>query len=339
MEFRGFDLICPACRSNLEKEDVDRLRCIACLRTFPILLGIPDLRLWPDPYVSIEDDRAIGLRLAGECEHLSFPETVEHYYRMTERVPPFQARRFARSLMAATGRAQSQLELWETLAADASGPDALLEIGCGTAALLEIASTRYRKTVGVDIAFRWLVIAGKRLTDARIAVPLVCACAEALPFGDDIFTRVVADSTMEHLRDQHLALHESRRVMRSGAYIFVTTPNRFSLGPDPHTGLWAGSFMPGAVTRAYVRRRGGIPPARRLLSIGALRRVLKQSGFADVRIALPDVTAAQRVSFEATTRVILAIYAKVKRSAPGRIILERIGPLLVAVARKTGGGG
>jgi ubiquinone/menaquinone biosynthesis C-methylase UbiE/uncharacterized protein YbaR (Trm112 family) len=334
MEFHGFDLVCPSCATSLDQEDADSLRCVACPRTFPILLGIPDLRLWPDPYVGFEEDRAIGLRLAQECGHLSFQASVEHYYHMTERVPPFQARRFARSLMAATTRAATQLDLWETLAADSSELAALLEIGCGTAPLLEIASTRYRKTVGIDIAFRWLVLAGKRLADSRVAVPLICACAEAMPFRDGVFTRVVADSAAEHLRDQRRALQECHRVMRGGGYIFVATPNRFSLGPDPHTGLWAGSFMPDALTSAYVRRRRGIPPVRRLLSMRALRHLLKESDFADVRIALPDVAPAQRASFGATTRAVLAIYNRIKRSAPGRIVLERIGPLLLAVARK-----
>ena len=334
MEFHGFDLVCPACGTSLDQEDADSLRCAACPRTFPVLLGIPDLRLWPDPYVGFEEDRAIGLRLAQECGHLSFAASVEHYYRMAEHVPPFQARRFARSLIAATARAASQLDLWEALAADSSERAALLEIGCGTAALLEIAPTRYQKIVGIDIAFRWLVLASKRLADAGVAAPLICACAEALPFRDGVFTRVVADSAVEHLRDQRRALQECRRVMRGGAYIFVATPNQFSLGPDPHTGLWAGSFMPGPFTRAYVRRRGGIPPVRRLLTMRALRSLLKESDFAGVRIALPDVAPAQRASFGVTTRAILAMYSRIKRSAPGRMLLERIGPLLLAVARK-----
>nr|MDP9177007.1 class I SAM-dependent methyltransferase [Gemmatimonadota bacterium] len=208
MEFHGVELVCPACRTNLDQEDADSLRCAACERTFPILLGIPDLRLWPDPYVAFEEDRAIGLRLARECAHLSFPEAVEHYYRMTGRVPPFQARRFARGLTAATARAAAQLDHWETLATDSSERTALLEIGCGTAGLLQIASARYRETAGIDIAFRWLVLAGKRLADAGVAVPLICACAEALPFRDGVFTRVVADSSVEHLRDQRRALQE-----------------------------------------------------------------------------------------------------------------------------------
>jgi ubiquinone/menaquinone biosynthesis C-methylase UbiE/uncharacterized protein YbaR (Trm112 family) len=334
MQFHGVELVCPACRTSLDQEDADRLRCPTCPRTFPILLGIPDLRLWPDPYVAFEEDRATGLRLARECANLSFGDAVEHYYRITGRVPPFQARRFSRSLMAATARAARQIDLWESLAADSSKRAALLEIGCGTAALLQIASARYPETVGIDIAFRWLVLARKRLGEAGVRVPLICACAEALPFRDAVFERVVADSALEHLRDQHCALQECRRVMRGNAHIFVATPNRFSLGPDPHTGLWAGSFLPSALTRVYVRRKGGIPPVRRLLSMRALQSLLEQSGFASVRVALPDVAPAQLASFGVTTRAIVAMYDRIKRSAPGRIILERIGPLLLAVARK-----
>lgn len=333
MEFYGVELVCPVCRTNLDHA-ADTLRCAACPRTFPILLGIPDLRLWPDPYVAFDEDRAIGLRLARECAHLSFPEAVEHYYRTTTRVPPFQARRFARSVIAATARAAGQLDLWESLAADSSGRAALLEIGCGTAALLQIASPRYGKTAGIDVAFRWLVLARKRLADAGVAVPLICACAEALPFRDGAFTRVVADSTVEHLRDQRRAFQECHRVMRANACVFVATPNRFNLGPDPHTGLLAGSFLPDSLTRVYVRRRGGVPPVRRLISARALRGLLKGSGFVDVRIGLPNLAYVDRASLGVSTRTILVMYDWIKRRAAGRILLERIGPLLLAVARK-----
>jgi ubiquinone/menaquinone biosynthesis C-methylase UbiE len=265
---------------------------------------------------------------------MSFSDAVEHYYGMTGRVPPFQARRFARSLMAAPARAAAQIDLWENAAAHSSERGSLLDVGCGTAALLQVASARYRKTVGIDIAFRWMVLARKRLADAGVEVPLICACAEALPFHESAFTRVVADSSLEHMRDQLRALQECHRVMRANTYIFVATPNRYSLGPDPHTGLWAGSIMPGALTRAYVRRRGGIPPQRRLLSIGALRVMLKETGFADVAISLPDVASEQVASFGVTTRAMLAVYRLIKRTLPGRMVLERIGPLFLAVARK-----
>jgi SAM-dependent methyltransferase len=332
MDFHGANLVCPACRTDLEQRQIE-LRCAACGRTFPVLLGIPDLRLWPDPYIDFDEDRAKGMRLAEECAHLSFPDAVEHYYQITSRVPPFQARRFARSLMAATARAAAQLDQWESLVKE-SEPGPLLEIGCGTAPLLQVATARYPSVVGVDVAFRWLVLAQKRLADAGVTVPLICADAEALPFRNARFARVVADSALEHLRDQPLALQECVRVMTGGAHLFIATPNRFSVGPDPHTGLPAGSFMPGALTRAYVRRKGGIPPIRRLLSVGELRSLLLRSGLDSVRIALPDIPAAQRAAFGGSTRALLTVYEQVRRSAPGRLLLERIGPILLAVGRK-----
>jgi SAM-dependent methyltransferase len=335
MDFQGVNVVCPACHADLARQD-DSLHCARCACSYPVLHGIADLRLWPDPYISLEEDRAKGLRLARESEQLSFRDAVEHYYRITTQVPPFQATRFARSLMAAPARADAQLGQWQHMSEPITSDAFLLEIGCGTAPLLQVAAPRMARVVGVDVAFRWLVLARKRLSDAGVSVPLICACAEALPFADSLFTHVVLDSALENVRDQPLTLRECARVLRAGGHIFVATPNRASLGPDPHTGLPAGGLLPAAVTRAYVRRKGGVAPVRRLLTAGGVRRLLRASGFDQgVRIAVPDLAPAQLAGFGAGTRALLGIYRQVKRTRPGRMLLERIGPLLLAVARKS----
>ena len=54
--------VCPACRGPVARE-ADAYVCAACPRRYPIVLGIPDFRLRPDPWISIEDDRAKGVAL------------------------------------------------------------------------------------------------------------------------------------------------------------------------------------------------------------------------------------------------------------------------------------
>lgn len=331
MEFRGLELVCPACHGELQRTADEALRCEQCGRIYPVLLGIPDLRLWADPYIGIEEDRAKGVRLAAECEGLDFADAVQHYYEITEAVPPFQARRFTRSLLAAAGRAAFTLERWE---ARPPAGARLVEIGCGTAPLLHAAASRYAQVVGVDIAFRWLVMARKRLDDAGLEVPLICACAEALPFADGGYDRVVADSTIEHLRDQRLALDECWRALRPGGRLFLTTPNRRSLGPDPHVGLPAGGWLPDRVIEAYVRRKGGVPPRRQLLSAAELRTLLERAEFDVEQIRAPDVPDAQRAGFGIAGRIAIDAYRLMKRLPLGAALLVQIGPLLDAVAHK-----
>ncbi|MCI0437049.1 MAG: methyltransferase domain-containing protein [Gemmatimonadetes bacterium] len=337
MKYHGIDIVCPACRADLELRGDWRdgdLRCSACQRRYPILAGIPDLRLWPDPYIGFEQDRLKGLMLDEHCDALDFAAAVRFYYNVTEKVPPFQATRFARSLMVAAARARHSLETWETAAPEATRGMALLEIGCGTAALLISAAGRYGSVVGIDVAFRWLVLARRRLKDAGVEAPLLCACAEALPFPDRSFDRIVADSTIEHVRDAHATLDECARVARAGAGLFVATPNRFSLGPDPHAGLPAGGYLPDAVIAAYVRVKGGIPPRRRLWSGRGLHRALERHGFSIVQLGAPVIPRAQLEGFGRVARAGASVYNLVRRVPPGRLLLDRIGPLIHAVAKR-----
>ncbi|MGH9859878.1 MAG: methyltransferase domain-containing protein [Candidatus Acidiferrales bacterium] len=333
-------LCCPFCRGDLSQPDAHQLQCLACRRKFPVVLDIPDLRVAPDPYIGFDEERAKVEKLAARFADFDFEGFVDFYYGITSVVPPKHAQQYKRGLMVGVARAESWLQAWEselrhsTASPATAEPQAsLLEIGCGTGPLL-VAAKNYAARIGVDIALRWLVVAKKRLEQARLGVPLVCACAEALPFRDGTFDRVVCDSALEHFRDPREALAQMHRVMRPHAALFIATPNRFSIGPDPQTGIPAGSLLPDAWTAAIVTRQGGIPPKRRLLSAGTLCKLLADAGFRDIRLFLPAIPAAQRAHFSALMRAAIAAYDLARRAPFSRHLLRLIGPLFQAVARK-----
>jgi SAM-dependent methyltransferase len=330
MRFRGVDVVCPACKGGLSETGAG-LRCGACERTYPVLLGIPDLRVLPDPYIAMDKDRAKGASLAEATAGLPFDQALDRYYATTPEVPPVQARLFKRSVLSAQPRARERLSMWEPSAHGG----ALLEIGCGTGPLLLAARDRYDTVAGIDIAFRWLVAGQARLREAGASeLPVLCACAEGLPFPDASFDRVAMDSSVECFQDQRMALREAFRVLRPGGRIFVTTPSRTSVGPDPHTGIPFGSLLPDRVTAAWVRRGGGIPPYRHLLSRRQLHDMLRDAGFEDVRIALPDIPRGQRDALGGFARVLVDAYHVAKRLPVARAVLLRIGPLLDATATR-----
>ena len=332
MDFKGVEICCPHCRGELRRPREEELICVRCERRYPVVLDIPDLRIFPDPYIGFEEERAKVRRLVERFPQLRFEEFVDFYYSITSVVPAHHARQYKRGLLAGVGRTKAWLEMWETAAGNGRA-ETLLEIGCGTAPLL-VAAEGFQRRVGVDIALRWLVVGKKRLAEAGLDLPLICACAEALPLRDSSFDRVVADSVIEHLKDQRAAVAEVHRVLQPGGYFFVSTPNRFSLGPDPQTGIWAGSWLPRSLTAAVVRRQGGIPPIRHLLGIAGLRRLLRDARFEDVRIFLPSIPAEQRARFSPALNRLIGLYDLARRLPITRHLLYVFGPLFQAVARK-----
>ncbi len=142
----------------------------------------------------------------------------------------------------------------------------------------------------------------------------------------------MADSVLEHLRDQLRALAEAHRVLHAGGRLFIATPNRFSLGPDPQSGIWGGGWLPRRWSDALVRRAGGIPPRRTLLDLFSLQRLLHRAGFDAIRVFLPAIPAEQQRYFSPLRRQLSAAYELGRRFPGSRHLLYLIGPLLHAVA-------
>ena len=332
MTWGEFEVVCPRCHGPLAPEG-SSVTCGSCQAEFAIDLGLPDLRVFPDPYISIEDDRAKGRRIFSKFPEFDFAGLVRYYYSITPAVRPEQARMFTAGVLAAGARARAILDAWHKQAGAPAG-GSLLEIGCGTAPMLLAAREKYDRLIGIDISFRWLTVGRKRMQEAGGELPIICGCAEALPFPSGSFDHVAMESTLEVTRDQVATLRECMRVLRPGGALLLTTQNRFSIGPDPHTGLWGGSMLPESLVLAYVRRRGGIPPRRRFLSAGSLARSVAAAGFHNVRVSASEITTEQSGVIPAPLRIGISAY-RAARSIPGAgSILRLIGPSLLATARK-----
>jgi SAM-dependent methyltransferase len=323
MIFDGFEICCPFCRSELREINIEVWECESCHQRFPIIFGIPDLRVFPDPYVNFEDDRGKAARLASRFAEFNFEAMVAYYYSTTAVVPAHHAKQYTQGILAAVKRSEALLKENEV-------SEPLLEIGCGTGALLVAATKSVKRLIGIDIALRWLIVAKKRLSEAGCSVPLICACAEALPFTDSIFSTAVFDSTVEVVSDQKKALSETYRVLKPAGRLLINTPNRFSVGPDPHLNLWAGGYLPQSWIAAYALSQKAIPPKRKLLSIRMLKNLIKGSGFELIATALPEASEGQGKRFPLLAR----LYNISKKNVVGRFMLQAVGPLLQATARK-----
>ncbi len=254
----------------------DDLRCPRCARgVYPVVLGIPDLRLYEDPLIPRADDYRKGEKLQRAAESMSFAELVAHYWTLPTYppTPPDLSDRFIHHVLTDDQRIAGWSEHLGT-------GERLLDVGCGAGVLVRLAHGRYREAVGLDVGFRWLIVARRGLEEAGIVPRLVCACADHLPFAQGTFDAVTSVALLEHVPNAQAALGEFARVQRPSGRTVVWTSNRYSLTPEPHVRVWGVGFMPRRFMPAFVRwRRGLAYTGKTLLSRFELTRLARRAGF------------------------------------------------------------
>lgn len=99
--------------------------------------------------------------------------------------------------------------------------DRVLDVGCGTGALLEALSLAApgAQLAGVDLSEHMLAVARRRL---GAAIDLERACAETLPFGDAAFDVVVSTNVFHFIRHPVAALAEMLRVLKPSGRVVIT---------------------------------------------------------------------------------------------------------------------
>ncbi|HVF11276.1 MAG TPA: methyltransferase domain-containing protein [Abditibacteriaceae bacterium] len=323
------EFCCPRCKGPVQLQGAG-YACPHCDRTYPIVMGIADFRIFPDRYISYEDDykKAAFLLEQAQKDKLDFQGLVQLYWKITPEVTPDRAERFAQRVFALVDKGLENLREIEELSGrgEQFKNQALLEIGCGTGGFLAAAVPRFKQVVGCDIAFRWLVIARERHRALGLEIPLVCCCAEALPFRDNQFDLVVAENVIEHVKDQTATIKECRRVLNGGV-LFLTTPNRFTLAPEPHVGVWGVGFLPRPWMPVYVHWRRGVPYRfLKVLSLAELKRLLLKNGFRRPRVTLPGLPQAEVEHLSARDKLALKVYEVARRAPLLRSLLFLIGP-------------
>jgi len=113
------------------------------------------------------------------------------------------------------------------------GPgDRVLDLGCGGGRHAYEAYRRGADVIACDTSTSELATVATMTAAMRTAGEVtgpaqarpVAGDARALPFGSDVFDRVVAAEVLEHIPDDQRALAEIARVLRPGGLLAVTVP-------------------------------------------------------------------------------------------------------------------
>lgn len=224
---------------------------------------------------------------------------------------------------------ENWLEVFELLVAEAALLDQrVLDVGCGTGVLAAALADRGVRVAGVDPSAEMLG-AARPATDG--AVDLRLGRAEALPFDDGSFDRVVFRLVI-HLVDLPRALREAARVLVPRGRVAIAT-----FSPEHFDRYWLNTFFPDVLA---IDRERFATPAQLAEGLGAAGfepprvRTLRQRG----RLSRADALERIRGRFISTLRLLdegayAAGLARAERELPEFIRFATDWSILVADRR------
>lgn len=326
------DLVCIGCGGALALVKDGQAWGCRDGHEYPVVAGVIDCRP-PLAGFDLEADQDLAEEL-DRSSSASFEELLRRYWSRQGVVPKL-VERFVAGDLIGEDRATEVAEQIEGLRGSALTRDELvLEVGCGTAALGTVLARRARVVVS-DISLAWLVLARRRLADAgRSDVTVIAAAGSRLPFAVESFDLVVGADVVEHVPSASDFVHSCYRLLRPAGVLWLSTPNRFSLTPEPHVRIWGLGFLPRRFAPGVVRRLRDVSyDDVRVLSAFELTRVLRSTG-GRVQVVSPAIPRALKQRYGAAARVLIGAYGFGRRLPFIRRLLLVITPLFHATVRR-----
>ena len=314
---------CPVCRGSLGQIH-EGLNCEACHTTYPVVHGIPDLRVAMDSWIDLNEDRTRALEAADRVCREGLEATIRHIFCSSRGMSESQADYRTRQILAGVEKCQSQCSDWLKSAVESDG--VILEIGCGPGQMLAAAATRGCEVAGVDVSMEWLVIA-RHLVERYGGRPYLAAgFAEQLPLADDSVEAIISLDVIEHVGDQKAYAKELGRVLNSGGFFALSTPNRYSLSPEPHVNVWGVGYLPRPLQARYVKLVTNQSYAfTRLLSVRETRKLFSKARGFDSRIVFPGIPEHELLSFTKNRQRLARIYNRLVEIPLVKVFLPFFG--------------
>lgn len=331
---KTIDFVCPLCRGELNVLK-NGYECHICSKQYLLHDGIPDFRVFSDPFLTDEEDYERTEIVLSKLNELNLEKLLEYYWSFSDITPVSLRPKFIRNAVLGEQRAARSLEiLEEKISGQTKKVRRVLEIGAGTGNFLAVSAGRFEQVIGIDIAMRWLHVSRRRFMDLGLPVPpLVCCCAEFLPFADNSFDLVALSSTLEFVDDQPQVLAECARTLDNSGILYVNTVNRYSLARDPYSYLWGVGFLPRKWQPRYVKLRKSAVYKVRTLSYQEFNKLTKPK-FPVREFVLSDVSSDSLAQFSLFTRFQIYIYRFFKKLPLFKELFKQVGPGWDVILRK-----
>lgn len=327
-----FDWRCPKCKAALLSRR-DALACENCSAYYEVITGIPDLRVPGDSWIDFNDDLVIARELAAN-ETATLPDLVRSVYSRRAGWDEARIALRTRQVLEAPDRLEDDVSGW--LAGHLEPDSVALDLGCGAGMLLAAAARRGCQGIGIDVSMTWLVVAKRMISEHGGTPVLAAAMGEALPLASECVDAVVSLDVIEHVRDPRTYLREIDRVTKLGGQIALSTPNRFSLTPEPHVFVWGVGWLPHAWQAPYVRWASGKTyDDTRLLSSFGLARLLRGNTKFGFRLLIPPVSKHEIDRFGAVKATLARWYNALCTWTATRGVFLIFGPFFRVVGRKS----
>jgi SAM-dependent methyltransferase len=197
-------LACPACRAGVRDEG-EQLACTGCPATYPVVGGIPDLR--------VPSDRRT--------------ETVRDFYTVAP-FPGYPPRDSLGSLRARAGRSEFARLLDRAIPGDAR----VIEVGCGTGQMSLFLATADRQVVGADLTRASLELGAAAARRFGVQqVRFVETDLRRAGLREGAFDVVYSSGVLHHTPDPRASFEALARLARPGGVIVLGLYNAWSRIP------------------------------------------------------------------------------------------------------------
>ncbi|MGB9234393.1 MAG: methyltransferase domain-containing protein [Terriglobales bacterium] len=247
--------VCPVCKQGLELVH-DGLSCRVCVRTYPILSGIPDFLIG-----NLEESTNRSLRVVRNWDSRPLFDFMASVYESW--IYPAVCNLYG-------GWHSTSLEQLAHDVSDIVGSreGVILDAACGPGTYGRRIASESRTVLGVDICMSMMRRGARYVEGGHIRnMHFARAMVEALPFRAGLFDAAICAGSLNHFSDTVLALREINRTMKVGAPLAVMC---FAL------------INSGIIRYKWIRdkaEKGG----GHIYSVADLERFVGEAGFEDFR--------------------------------------------------------